>query len=205
MATVESLDEDLPDTLFDHPYNEGLIHQAVVAYRSRQRAGTASTKNRSDVSGANSKPWRQKGTGRARHGSRISPLWVGGGQVHTPDGRRNHAKKLPRSMRQRALASALSFRRREGKIYRLDPPELSTPSTSTMQDVFDDADLTDETILLLHTPGERNLRLSVRNLPFCDPFDAESLNVYEVVDHSAIAMTPDALERLRVRENANGS
>lgn len=196
MATVEPLDDELPDALFDRPFNEGLVHQAVVSYRSNQRVAAASARNRSEVRGRNKKPWRQKGTGRARHGSRISPLWVGGGQAHAPTGEQNPAKKLPRSMRRRALYSALSVRRREGNVYRIEPPELSEPSTSTMQDVFEEAELTDEKLLLLHTPGERTLRLSTRNLPFCDPFDVDSLNTYEVVDHTVLLLTPDALERL---------
>lgn len=197
MARIEPLDEDLPDELFDCPFNEGLIHQAVVAYRANQRVASASARSRSEVSGRNKKPWRQKGTGRARHGSRISPLWVGGGQAHAPTGNQNPRKELPRSMRRRALRSALSVRRREGQVYRIDPPELDEPSTSTMQDVFDEAAMADEKVLLLHVPAERNLRLSSRNLPFCDPFDAGSLNTYEVVDHTALVMTPDALDRLR--------
>lgn len=205
MATIEPLEDDLPEALFDQPFNEGLIHQAIVSYRSHQRVGAASTRNRSEVRGRNKKPWRQKGTGRARHGSRISPLWVGGGQAHAPTGEQNPAKRLPRAMRRRALRSALSVRRREGKLYRIDPPDLPEPSTGTMQDVFEEADLTGEKILLLHTSAERTLRLSTRNLPFCDPFDVDSLNTYEVVDHTVLVLTPDAFDRLVEGADSDGT
>lgn len=194
MPTLNQLDDELPEEVFDQPFKEGLVHQAVVTYEANQRADTASAKTRSEVSGRNKKPWRQKGTGRSRHGSRISPLWVGGGQAHAPDGNQDHSKELNKEMKQQALACALSVRQREDSIHCLEDSDLEEPSTATMDDFFADQELDDESVLLLLTDDEDTLRLSTRNLSYCDPFDVDSLNTYEVVSHSAILFTEDALE-----------
>lgn len=196
MPTLNELDNELPDELFDQSFNEGLIHQAVVTYEANQRADLAKAKTRSEVSGRNKKPWRQKGTGRSRHGSRISPLWVGGGRAHAPDGTQDHSKELNREMKQKALASALSVRHDEDSIHLLDDVELDEPSTSDMHEFFEDEELTDDNILLLITDEEDTLRLSTRNLSYCEPFNVDSLNTYEVVSHSTILLTEDALEQL---------
>ncbi len=194
MADIEPLDEELPSDVFERSYNRGLVHQAVVTYRANQRVDLATAKDRSEVAGANSKPWAQKGTGRARHGSRISPLWVGGGRAHGPDGNQNHGKKMTRKMKRKALYGALSERRREGRIYRCDPPPLEQPSTGTMHDFFEGEGYDEQRVLLLLTPGQKVLRLSTRNLPYCTPFDAESLNTYQVVAHNRIMFTPEGLD-----------
>lgn len=194
MPALHELSDELPDEILDEPFREGLVHQAVVTYEANQRTDLASTKTRAEVSGRNKKPWRQKGTGRSRHGSRISPLWVGGGRAHAPDGTQDHSKELNRDMKQKALASALNVRTDEGCVHRLDDVDLDEPSTSTMDEFFKDEDLSGEQILLLLSDGEDNLRLSTRNLSYCDPFDVNSLNTYEVVSHSTILFTEDALE-----------
>ncbi len=186
--------EDLPVGVFERPFREGLIHQAVVSYEANQRADLADVKDRSDVRGANKKPWRQKGTGRARHGSRISPLWVGGGQAQAPDGVQDHSKDMPKSMKRGALRSALSVRNREDNLLVLTSVELDEPSTAVMDGFFEDENLTNQNILLLHTPAQKIIQRSTRNLPYCDPFDATSLNTYEVVAHEIIVFTEQGLE-----------
>lgn len=204
MAGIELIEQDLPSDVFDRPYNEGLIHQAVVAYQNNQRVDLAKTKSRSEVSGSNKKPWPQKGTGRSRHGSRISPLWVGGGRAHGPDGQQNHQQRLTKKMKRGALTSALSERYREGRLYRLDPPELEEPSTSTMHEFFMENGFEEEKILLCLTPDERTLRLSTRNLPYCQPFDARSLTTFQVVAYPLLLFTEDGLETLVGRfQNGN--
>lgn len=199
MAEVTPLTEPEPESLFDEPFNEGLVHQAVVTYEANQRVGLAKTKSRSEVSGRNKKPWRQKGTGRSRHGSRISPLWVGGGRAHGPDGSQDFSKKMTRSMRRKALACALSERCRGDALLQLADYELEEPSTSTAHEWFESADVTDEKVLLLLTPDEKTLRLSTRNLSYCDPFDVDSLNTYQVVAHTRLVFTSSALEALKGR------
>lgn len=196
MPTLKDPAGELPEELFDQPFNEGLVHQAVVTYEANQRTDLAKAKTRSEVSGRNKKPWRQKGTGRSRHGSRISPLWVGGGRAHAPDGTQDHSKDLNREMKHQALASALSVRNDENSIHLLADVELDEPSTADFDEFFKDEDLADEDVLLLVTDDEDTVRLSARNLSYCDPFDVNSLNTYEVVSHSTILLTEDALEQL---------
>lgn len=194
MPTLKELGDDLPGTIFDQPFKEGLVHQAVVTHEANQRTDLAAAKSRSEVSGRNKKPWRQKGTGRSRHGSRISPLWVGGGRAHAPDGTQDHSKELNSKMKREALFSALSERLREDSIFCLTDCDVDEPDTSEFHEFFVDEQLDDEKILLLLTDEQKQLRLSTRNLPYCDPFDVSSLNTYEVVSHSVILFTEEALE-----------
>ncbi len=197
VAEIKTVDEKQVEGWLGEEYKPGLIHQAVVAYRANTRVGKASTKNRSKVAGRNKKPWRQKGTGRSRHGSQISPIWVGGGRAHGPDGSANFSKKITTKMKRKALLSALAKRIEEGSVYVLDAPGLDEPSTSDMNKIFVDNEFDSEKILLLLDSEEKNLRLSVRNLPYCSPFDARSLNVFQVVANPVIIFTQAGLENAR--------
>jgi large subunit ribosomal protein L4 len=186
--------EDLPAEIFDQSFREGLVHQAVVTYEANQRTDLAHVKNRSEVKGANQKPWRQKGTGRARHGSRISPLWIGGGQAQAPDGNQDHSKEMTKSMKKGALRSALSVRRQEDEIHLLKSVGFDEPNTAEMDSFFDEKELTGKKILLLHTSDEKLIQRSTRNLPYCEPFDVNNLNTYQVVSHETILFTESALD-----------
>ncbi len=196
---LEQIPETEAEGWLEESYNPGLIHQVVETYRANQRVGLASTKTRAQVAGKNKKPWRQKGTGRARHGSEISPLWVGGGRAHGPDNERNYSKKVTKEMKKKAFLSALTRRYDEDALYLFEGPELEEPSTSTMHELFEENELVDDKILLALAPDERILRLSVRNLPYCLPFDAESLNTYELVANNQILVTPSGLQLLKER------
>jgi large subunit ribosomal protein L4 len=196
LPTLNEIGEDLPEQFRDEPFREGLIHQAVVTHEANKRADLAKAKDRSEVAGANQKPWRQKGTGRSRHGSRISPLWVGGGRAHAPDGTQDHSKNLTKKMKQKAFASALSVRCQENSVYCLDDIELDEPSTQTMDDFFKEHDLTNA-LLLLYTTDEDTLRLSTRNLAYCQPSEVSSLNTYEIVSNQNIVFSDAALEQFR--------
>ncbi|MFP4686608.1 MAG: 50S ribosomal protein L4 [bacterium] len=195
-AEIKKIDEKQIGGWLTEEYNPGLIHQAVVTYQANRRAGTAATKNRSQVAGKNKKPWRQKGTGRSRHGSEISPIWVGGGRAHGPRSA-DYSKKITSKMKRKALLSALSRRFEEGALYLLDAPQLEKPSTSELHKIFIDNGLNSEKILLLLDSEEKNLRLSVRNLPYCKPFDSGSLNVFQVVANPVIVFTEAGLENAR--------
>ncbi|MFB6226837.1 MAG: 50S ribosomal protein L4 [bacterium] len=196
MPTLNEINDELPEEFQNQPFREGLIHQAVVTYEANQRTDTAAAKSRADVSGRNKKPWRQKGTGRSRHGSRISPLWVGGGRANAPDGTQDHSKDLNQEMKQQALKSALSVRVDENSIYCLEDVGLDEPDTATLNEFFESEGLDDQKVLLLLTDDEKTLRLSTRNLSYCDPFDVESLNTYQVVSHSSIVFSEDALDSI---------
>lgn len=123
----------LPDAVFGARRNDDLLHQVVTAMAANQRQNTAHAKDRSEVSGGGKKPWRQKGTGNARHGSIRSPLWRGGGATFGPRNERSYVKHIPRQMRNRALTVALSQKVRAGRLVTADMPSLEAPKTATMK------------------------------------------------------------------------
>jgi len=120
----------LPESIFGVPWNADLVHQVVESMRANQRAGTAHTKDRGEVRGGGKKPWQQKGTGRARHGSSRSPIWKGGGVAHGPRVAKDYSKVLPRGMRQKALLVALSRKYKDGEVIFIDKLSLTAPKTA---------------------------------------------------------------------------
>ncbi|MBU0510425.1 MAG: 50S ribosomal protein L4, partial [Chloroflexi bacterium] len=157
---------NLPADIFETSINVDLMHQAYVRQMANARLGTHSTKSRGEVSGGGRKPWRQKGTGRARHGSIRSPIWVGGGKAHTPKPR-SHAKKMPRKMRRAALRSALSVKAAAREIVVLQELTLDEPKTRLMVKALDRL-VGDASVLLLIPEKSADydvVELSARNLP----------------------------------------
>lgn len=126
----------LSESLFSEKWNADLVHQVVVAMESNSRHGTASTKGRSEVRGGGRKPWRQKGTGRARHGSRRSPIWVGGGVTHGPTSEKNYKKKINKKMRAKALACVLTKKYNNKQILFLDEFTFKEPKTKKAKEVL---------------------------------------------------------------------
>jgi len=127
---------DLPESVFDLPWNGDLVHQVVVSLESNKRQGSAHTKDRSDVSGGGKKPWKQKGTGRARHGSRRSPIWVGGGVTFGPRNEKDYSKKINRKMKVKALNTILSKKVRDGEIIFVDALSFDAPKTKDAKEVL---------------------------------------------------------------------
>src|SRR3954470_2709128 len=154
----------LPETLFDGTVNVPVMHQVVKAYLANQRQGTASTKIRKYVTGGNQKPWRQKGTGRARQGSTRAPQWVGGGTVFGPTPR-SYRLELPKQMRALARKSALNARAREDSIFVIEALKFDAPKTSQMQTLIDSLGIGDSKVLLLTNGLSPNVYLSARNIP----------------------------------------
>ena len=185
---VEEL--ELADSVFDAPLNEALIHQAVVAHRANSRAGTHKVKGRGEVAGSGRKPWRQKGTGRARIGSRRSPLWRGGGTVHGPQPR-SHAKKLPRKMLLAALRSALSARMRSDCVTVVRDFELPSHKTKEFRRALEALGISGTVLVVNNAPNE-NLRLSSRNLPGVEVMSSGRLTAYAVLKPKRILMASDA-------------
>jgi len=126
----------LPESVFNVPWNGDLVHQVVSAMRSNARTGVAHTKDRGDVSGGGKKPWKQKGTGRARHGSTRSPIWVGGGVAHGPRNEKNYTRIASKSMRAGALSAVLSQKLRDHEIIFVDTVTLSAPKTKDAKDIL---------------------------------------------------------------------
>ena len=173
MEGKASRELDLPDEVFGSPLNSHLIHEAVVAYQAAGRAGTHATKNRSDVRGGGQKPWKQKKTGRSRHGSSRSPLWRGGGTVFGPTPR-DYGYQFPRKKRQKALRSALSEKLREGKLIVLESLSLPEPKTKELTAALKKLNLDD--VLIVTEEVDSNLFLSSRNIPGVEVVDLQAIN-----------------------------
>ncbi|HHY95112.1 MAG TPA: 50S ribosomal protein L4 [Firmicutes bacterium] len=182
------------EAVFGQEPNVPLMHSAVVAYLARQRAGTASTLTRAEVSGGGRKPWRQKGTGRARQGSIRSPLWRKGGVAFGPKPR-DYGYHIPVKARRQALRSALSVRAQEAAIKVVQGLELDRPRTRTVVDLLKRVGAGKSTLIVTAGP-DRNLALSVRNIPGVEAVPADRLNIYQVLTHDVLLFTPEALERV---------
>jgi large subunit ribosomal protein L4 len=127
---------DAPETLFGVPWNADLVHQVVVSMQANKRTSTAHTKDRGEVRGGGKKPWQQKGTGRARHGSSRSPIWKGGGVAHGPRSDKNYEKKINRQMKQKALLIALSRKMKDGHVIFVDKLELAAPKAKEAKHIL---------------------------------------------------------------------
>ncbi len=174
------------------------VHDAVVAYQAAQRMGTASTKTMGEVAGSGKKPWRQKGTGRARAGSFRSPLWRGGGVVFGPKPR-DFTKKVSRKTRQLALRKALSERLKAGDVIVVEDLKLAAPKTKEMLGIL--AALKLEGTTLIVAPADKNLVLASRNLPRVELTTSESMNTYDVLRSDKLVFTRSAFEQVEARLN----
>jgi len=175
-----------------------LIQDAVVTQRANARQGNASTKTRGEVAGAGKKPWRQKGTGRARSGSVRSPVWRHGGIVFGPKPR-DYSKTMPKKMRRAAFQNALVERAEAGDVIVLKGLKLSSPKTREFAAVVDKLPLDGASALLVYGEPDKNLLLAGRNLATLDLVSAESLNVYQVLKFGKLIFTEEALDKVRAR------
>jgi large subunit ribosomal protein L4 len=173
------------------------VHDVVVAHRAAKRSGTASTKTVGEVSGTNKKPWRQKGTGRARAGSFQSPLWVGGGVVFGPRPR-DFSKKVSKKTKQLALRKALSERLKAGDVVVVDALKLGTPKTKDFMGVISRLDLKGST-LIVSDGVDKNLTLASRNIPNMALATSDSLNTYVVLRPGKLLFTKDAFQKVEER------
>ena len=188
---------ELPAAIFEAPINSSLMHQAYVRQMANARLGTHKTKNRSEVSGGGRKPWRQKGTGRARHGSIRSPQWVGGGGVHTPRPR-DYSQKMPRKMRRAALRSALSVKASDKEIIILDEFTTSEPKTKEMAKIMNT--LVGDSSALVVIPGKDEnsdrMNQAANNLPDLKLLMANYMNVRDLLGYDMVVIPIAALDIL---------
>jgi large subunit ribosomal protein L4 len=182
---------EISETIFGIEPNTVVMHSAVVAQQANGRQGTHSTLGRSEVRGGGRKPWRQKGTGRARAGTSRSPLWRGGGVIFGPKPRSYH-KGLPRKVKRLALCSALSSKVRGGNCIVVDKIRFDAPRTKDMIKVLDALGITAKTLLVLDGNAD-NVRLSARNLPGVETVRADGLNIIDVLKHDVLIFTKDAV------------
>lgn len=186
-------DIELNEAIFGAKINEALMHQVVVNQLANRRQGTAATKTRSFVRGGGRKPWRQKGTGRARVGSIRSPLWVGGGVTFGP-APRNYSYRIPKKARRQALKSALSAKVRDGKLIVLDQLTIEQPKTKLMVNVLKALNAEKKPLIVIGD-WDTNIELATRNIPKALLLKSSGLNVYDVLNHDQVIFTKDALTK----------
>jgi large subunit ribosomal protein L4 len=184
-------------TLIENGSGTEAVHQAVVAYNAAQRMGTACTKNVGEVAGTNKKPWKQKGTGRARAGSFQSPLWRGGGVVFGPKPR-DFTKKVNRTTRQTALRKALSERLKAGDVLIVDDLKLPSAKTRDFLRVLTALQV-EGTALIVDHGADKNLQLASRNVSRVELATGDSVNTYQVLRSAKLVFTRGALEQVEKR------
>ena len=193
MKGEEIKEIDLPEELFAATISEASVHQAVVNQLANKRQGTQSAKTRAEVRGGGRKPWRQKGTGRARQGSIRSPQWKGGGVVFAPKPR-DYSYKLPRSTRQAALRSVLTSKFEEGKLVVVDNITFDAPKTKDMVNFISNVGAVKP--LIVTEKVDKNVYISARNLQKTAVTFADLINVYDIVKHDTLVVSEAALARI---------
>lgn len=191
---VKVRERELPDDLFTAPPSHNLLWEAVKAYQANQRRGTHSTKSRGEVRGGGKKPWKQKGTGRARAGSIRSSLWRHGSIAHGPKPR-DYSVKLPAKMLRGALRSALAAKFQDQKLTVVDGFELETPKTKGFSGALKKLGI-EKSVLIVNDSSNRNLQLSSRNLPGCDVAAHHAVHPYDVLCHDGLLISDSALSRI---------
>jgi len=189
---------ELSDKIFGAKWNPVLVHQILVAMQSNQRKPIAHTKDRGEVSGGGGKPWRQKGTGRARHGSIRSPIWIGGGVTFGPTKERNYQKKINRKAKQQAIISALSKKLADGEVKVIDEIKIDQPKTKEMAKIlgtFLNNKKRNQGLVILPKSDITIIR-AIRNLPFADATIADNLNLIDILKYKNILFTQEALNKL---------
>jgi large subunit ribosomal protein L4 len=204
MAKVQVIDRtgkktkeiNVPEEVLAYPLKEHLIYEAVVNYRANQRRGTASTKTRAEVRGGGRKPWRQKGTGRARAGSTRSPIWRSGGVTFGPKPR-DYSYRMPKKAKRNALKSALAMKFADKQVMVLDSLEFKEPKTKEGADFLKKLKL--DSALVIDNSENKNLFLSLRNIPKVKAVDASQINIYDVLKHKSLVFTQKAFESVMER------
>jgi large subunit ribosomal protein L4 len=190
---VDSL--ELPNAIFDASIKPHLLQEVVRMQRANRRQGTAQTKGRSDVSGGGKKPWKQKGTGRARAGTSRSPLWRHGGTVFGPHPR-EYGYGVPKAVRRQALCGALTAKAHSGAIRLLESLSLEKPSTKTMQNLLKRIGVEGKALLILPERDEL-MEKSTRNLPGVRVLTVRGLNVYDILKADTLLFTPEGVRTLQ--------
>ncbi len=187
-------DVELPG-LFSKEVRPHLMHAAVVNQLANKRAGTASTKNKALVSGGGAKPWKQKGTGRARSGSNRSPLWRHGGTCFGPQPR-NYSYALPKKAKRAALIDALASKIKENRLVLLDKLELAEAKTKLISMMLETLGVQENALILIKS-GNKNLTLAARNIPSVKVMRIDNINVYDLLKYRYLITTQDALNSMQ--------
>jgi large subunit ribosomal protein L4 len=186
----------LPEKIFSYPVKDHLLYESAVSHQANLRQGNAATKSRGQVSGSTRKPWRQKGTGRARAGGIRSPLWRKGGTVFGP-APRDYSYSLPKAARANALKSALSLKNKEKRILLIDSLVLAEPKTREARKILQALKL--DSALFVDSHANTNLFLAMRNIPRVKVVDPQIVSVFDVLKHNWLVITEPAFQSLVAR------
>ncbi len=185
---------ELNDIVFGAEFNEAVVHQAIVMQLANQRQGTSATKTRGMVRGGGRKPWKQKGTGRARSGSNRSPVWVGGGTTFGPQPR-SYAKKMPRKARRLALCCALSAKVAAEELVVIDGLTFDAPKTKNVVALLNAFEAADKKALFI-TDGNENFELSARNMPKATTISNMGLNCFDILNSNKVFLAKEVVEKI---------
>lgn len=192
MAGKEVKKVDIPAYIFEEEVNTGLMHQAYVRQMANARHGTAKAKARSEVRGSTAKIYRQKGTGRARHGAKTAPIFVGGGRAHPPRPRK-YTKKMPKKMRRKAIRCALSALIRDDQLVFVEKLDFAQPKTKEMKQVLTSVTGSNNALVVIGNKDE-NVTRSIHNLPKAHVILANYLNIRDLLQYEKVVITLDALD-----------
>lgn len=188
---------ELPDTVFGLKWNDALVYQVATSLQSNQRQVVAKVKNRAEVRGGGKKPWKQKGTGRARHGSIRSPIWKGGGATHGPTGVENFKKSIPKKMAKKALYTVLSAKVKDKEIVVLDDLKISEPKTKHAVALLKNSPaFKGKTVLFAFPKLSDTIKRAFRNIPKVEYDEARNLNAFEVLRYKYLVFTKEAISKL---------
>lgn len=186
---------ELNDQVFGVEFNEAVVHQAIVMQLANQRQGTSATKTRGMVRGGGRKPWKQKGTGRARSGSTRSPIWVGGGTTFGPQPR-SYAKKMPRKARRLALCCALSAKVAAGEMVVVEGLTFDAPKTKNVAAMLGAFDAADKKALIITNGDNVNVELSARNMPKVTAISNMGLNCFDILNSNKVFLDKEIVEQI---------
>lgn len=192
----ESGEVTLPKDIFEVAFNADLVHQVSVSLSGNKRQISAHTKNRGEVRGGGKKPWRQKGTGRARVGSSRSPIWKGGGITHGPRNDRIFETSIPKKMRRKALLMVLSQKAKNNTLVVLEDMKFDKPQTKVMAKTMSKLPCKKASTLFLTASYDKNLFLSTRNINKTDVDDARNLNVLDLLNHKYLLLTKEGIKTI---------
>jgi large subunit ribosomal protein L4 len=193
---VKNVKVDLPKAIFEVPINVDLIHQVIVSQMGNRRRVIAHTKGRGEVRGGGIKPWKQKGTGRARHGSSRSPIWIGGGVTHGPTKERVFKKILPKNIKRKALFVALSDKAREGLLSVIENLSVKEAKTKQARELLKIAGIKESCLIVL-SKIDKNIILAMRNIPKISTIQAKDLNCLDVVSSKYLLTDKEGIEEIK--------
>lgn len=185
---------ELPKSVFEIDIKEDLIHQVVVSMASNRRQGTAHAKDRGEVRGGGKKPWRQKGTGRARHGSSRSPIWKGGGVTFGPRNEKVYKKIIPKKMKRKALGMALSSKATEGMLIVIDSIKLSQAKTKLMSVILEKLPCYGKSTLIALPDMDKNIIIASRNIPNVTTIQAKDLNAMDILNFQYLVISKESIK-----------